>query len=250
MTVDAQLPPATVPTIVGYGSPRSVISGSVSSAFRRASSASRARTRSARLSSADTPSRRVLACAARPGTVSRNVIAPACATTMSRPDGSGDHAGVTGRAGADRRERPLAAVLLGRDEDDEQLARERPRRPRRAPAPARAARIAAIPPFMSHAPRPYRRPVADRRRPTGRPSRSWPRRAAPRRRGPRGSAARPPPCPAPREHHRQRGPWHLLAGPGGVLPDRRGVGVEDLDARGRAPPGGRPAGPGGSPRRR
>ena len=46
-----------------------------------------------------------------------------------------DHAGVAGRAGADRRERPLAAVLLGRDEGDEQLAGERRERARRRERP-------------------------------------------------------------------------------------------------------------------
>ncbi len=74
--------------IVGYGSPSAVISGSVSASLRRASSASSAATSVCRFASADTPSVRRLACAALPGTVSRNVMAPAWATTMSRPDGS------------------------------------------------------------------------------------------------------------------------------------------------------------------
>ena len=64
------------------------MSGSVSAALRRASSASSARASTHSLSSAETPSRRREAWAARPGTVSRNVIAPAWATTTSRSDGS------------------------------------------------------------------------------------------------------------------------------------------------------------------
>ena len=64
------------------------MSGSVSAPFRAVSSASRALDEVCRLSSADTPSRRTEACAARPGTVSLNVIAPAWAMTMSRPVGS------------------------------------------------------------------------------------------------------------------------------------------------------------------
>ena len=74
--------------IVGYGSPSAVISGSVSASLRRVSSASSARASTHSLSSAETPSRRREAWAARPGTVSRNVIAPAWATTTSRSDGS------------------------------------------------------------------------------------------------------------------------------------------------------------------
>ena len=158
----------------------------------RVSSASSARRSTYRLSSADTPSRRCDACAARPGTVSRNVIAPAWATTMSRFDGSVMIARSPVDAGPDRGERALAAVLLGRHERDDELAVERARARRVATSARTAPRIAATPPFMSQAPRPYRRAVADLGRPTDRPSTSRDRPAARRRGGRTGrSAGRP-----------------------------------------------------------
>ena len=61
---------------------------------------------------------------------------------------------VAGHAGPDRRQRPLPAVLLGRDEGDEELAVEPGQVAGLAPSARIAARIDATPPFMSQAPRP------------------------------------------------------------------------------------------------
>ena len=151
---------ATMPMIVGYGRPRAVISGSVSAALRRVSSASRACASTNSLSSAETPSRRCEACAARPGTVSRNVIAPAWATTMSRSDGS-----VMIARSPVAPARIAASVPCPPSSSDGTSATSsspssRSRSPA-APSARTAARIAATPPFMSQAPRPYRRAVAD-----------------------------------------------------------------------------------------
>ena len=177
--------------IVGYGRPSAVISGSVSAALRRVSSASRARTRTHRLSSADTPSRRCEAWAARPGTVSRNVIAPAWAMTTSRLDGSVMIGQVAGHAGPDRREHPLAAVLLGRHERDEELAGQPIELARRGDRPDRAEDRGHAALHVAGAAA-VQLAVADRRRPTGRRSRSPDRRAARRRRGPTSTTRRPP----------------------------------------------------------
>ncbi len=83
----------------------------------------------------------------------------------------GDHGQVAGHAGPDRREHPLAAVLLGRDERDEDLAGQaRPRHPTPPrPGPPRGSR--------------RRRPSCRRRR--GRTA---------RRRGPRPPTGRPSTC--------------------------------------------------------
>ena len=124
------------------------------------------------LSSAETPSRRREACAARPGTVSRKVIAPAWATTTSRLGRLGDDREVAGRPGPDRRERALPAVLLGRHEDDEELAVEAVEVAGGAERPdGRQDRgDAALHVAGAAAEEPRRR---GSRRPTGRPSR-WP----------------------------------------------------------------------------
>ena len=141
-TVDAHSPPDTIPMIVGYGRPRAVISGSVSASLRRVSSASSACDSTNSLSSAETPSRRCEAWAARPG------------HGQPERDGAGvgdddvevrrlrDDREVAGDAGADRGERALAAVLLGRDEGDDRARRRggRGRPPRRAPGPRRGSR--------------------------------------------------------------------------------------------------------------
>ena len=110
--------------IVAYGRPWAVMSGSVSAALRAVSSASSARTSTCSLSSADTPSRRTDACAARPGTVSLNVIAPGVGDDDLEAGRLGDDRHVARRAGADRGEHALAAVLLGRHAGDENLALE------------------------------------------------------------------------------------------------------------------------------
>ncbi len=152
-TVEAHSPPSTLPTIVGYGSPRTVISGSVSAALRAVSSASSARSSVYRLSSADTPSRRTEACAARPGTVSRNVSAPAWAITTSRPVGS-----VITAASPTIPARIAASIPWPPSSSDgTETASTSPSNRSAAPdaATARsAARIATTPPFMSQAPRP------------------------------------------------------------------------------------------------
>ena len=103
------------------------------------------------------PSRRLLACAARPGTSSRNVIAPACATTTSSSDGSG----MIARS-------PVAPARIAASvpwppssSDGTSATMSSPSSRRRTPvaASARSApRIAATPPFMSFAPRPYTLP--------------------------------------------------------------------------------------------
>ena len=66
----------------------------------------------------------------------------------------GDDRQVARRAGPDRGERALPAVLLRRDQHDHQLAVEAIAGRRRDRSARTAARIAATPPFMSHAPRP------------------------------------------------------------------------------------------------
>ena len=65
----------------------------------------------------------------------------------------GDDREVARHTGPDRGQRPLAAVLLGRDEGDDELAVEPVEVAAVAQCPDRA-RIAATPPFMSQAPRP------------------------------------------------------------------------------------------------
>ena len=211
--------------IVGYGRPSAVISGSVSAALRRASSASSARMSTNRLSSAETPSRRCEAWAARPGHGQPERDRAGVGDDDVEVRRLGDDRQVAGRAGPDRGERPLPAVLLGRHERDEQLARRagRGRPPRRAPG--RAARIAATPPFMSQAPRPYSAPsrispphgstVQVAGSPGGTTSR-WPDRMT----------RRPPGRPEPPDDDRQRRPRHLLARPVRVGADRRRVRVE------------------------
>ena len=77
-----------MPMIVGYGRPRAVISGSVSAALRRVSSASSARTARTACRARTRPRAAATRGPRGPGTVSRNVIAPACATTTSRFEGS------------------------------------------------------------------------------------------------------------------------------------------------------------------
>ena len=59
------------------------MAGDCSAAVRSASSATSAWCSTQNFSSADTPCRRKAAWAARPGTVSRKVIAPAVAVTIS-----------------------------------------------------------------------------------------------------------------------------------------------------------------------
>ena len=109
------------------------------------------------MSSADTPSRRWrrVGRPARDGQPERDRAGVGDHDVEVRR--LGDDREVAGGAGPDRGERALPAVLLGRDERDEQLAGEP------SPAPAAtsartAPRIAATPPFMSQAPRPYSRP--------------------------------------------------------------------------------------------
>ena len=133
------------------------MSGSVSSWFRRFSSAASARTSVCRLSSADTPSVRRLACAARPGTVRRNVIAPAWATTTSSDDGSGitHRSPVTpARIAASVPCPPSSSLGTRATISSPWSAASAPVTPSALTAP----RIAAMPPFMSQAPRPYRWP--------------------------------------------------------------------------------------------
>ncbi len=164
-----------------------------------------------------------------PGTVRRNVMAPAWATTTSRFEGSVMTARSAGRAGADGSERALAAVLLGRDQHDEDLAVEGVEAGRRDQRPdgGEDRRHAALHVARAASDRPA---VADL--------------GAPRVDGPRaGIAGRddvempgqddPPPArtAAPPEHDRQRRPRHLLAGPVRVVPDRR----PDPGARPRPP---------------
>ena len=171
------------------------------------------------MSSAETPSRRCEAWAARPGTVSRKVIAPAWATTTSRFDGSVMIAMSPVTPGPDRGERPLAAVLLGRDERHDQLAVQPVEVAGRAERPDRGQD------------RRRRRPSCRRRRDrTAAPSRIS---RAPRIGRPRGRVAgrdhvevpgqddpSPTAAPGPSDDDRQRGPRHLLARPVGVGADR------------------------------
>ena len=170
------------------------------------------------MSSAETPSRRCEAWAARPGTVSRNVIAPAWATTTSRFDGSVMIARSPVDAGPDRGERALPAVLLGRDERDDELAveavevaggAERPDGGEdRRDAALHVAGAAAV-----------QRAVADLAAPRiGRPGRRIAGRhdvEVARQDDP--PAARPA---GPADDDRQRRPRHLLARPVGVGADR------------------------------
>ena len=165
-----------------------------------------------------------------PGRSSRNVIAPAWAMTTSSADGSGMIAQVAGRAGPDRRQRPLAAVLLGRHERDDQLALQPARARRSRRAPGRAPRIAATPPFMSHAPRPYSSPSRTSPPTTGRRSRSRGRRAARRPTWP--DEHEPPPARPARPARARPGAssrGDLLARPRRVVADRRRIRVEHLD---------------------
>ena len=134
------------------------MSGSVSAALRRASSASSARDDDVQVVErrhALAPLRRV-GRATRDGQPERD--RPGVGDDDVERRRLRDDRQVARRAGPDRGERPLAAVLLGRHERDEQLALRAPRaRPLRRSART-APRIAATPPFMSQAPRPYSRP--------------------------------------------------------------------------------------------
>ena len=160
----------------------------------------------------------------------------------------GDDRQVAGGAGADRRERPLAAVLLRRHERDDQLAGERAQLPRRCRAPA--------PPPGSRPRRPScrwrrartagrrgsRRPTGPRSTSRGRPparrrrvrsARSVARRAGRRGRGPRSATRAGPPrraTPGRRGCRRDRGGRPRPRGP----PPRAGP---------RASPPGRPRSP-------
>ena len=181
--------------IVGYGSPRAVISGSVSAALRRVSSASSAAEEHEQL------------------VERRDALAPLRGVRRAARDGQPerDRAGVgdddvevrrlrddrevAGRAGPDRGERALPAVLLGRDERDEQLAGEPIEVARRAERPDRGQdrRHAALHVAGAAA---VQRAVADLAAPRiGGPGRRD-RRAARRRDGPTGSPAGRPARPA------------------------------------------------------
>ncbi len=156
-------------------------------------------------------------------------MAPACATTTSRLDGSV----ITAIA-------PVAPARIAArvpwppsSSDGTKTTISSPSSPSRAPAsrrPRTAARIAATPPFMSHAPRPYNRPSRTSRAPRiGRPGAriarghdvEVTREDAPSRRvvG----------TPRPPDHDRQRRPRHLLARPIGVGPNGRRIRLDDLD---------------------
>ena len=88
--------------------------------------------------------------------MSLNVIAPGVGDHDLQAGRLRDDRHVAGHAGANRREHALAAVLLRRHAGDENLATEPVREPC-VDERLTAARIDATPPFMSTAPRPYRR---------------------------------------------------------------------------------------------
>ena len=128
--------------IVGYGRPSAVISGSVSAALRRASSASSARGEHEQLverRDALAPLRGV-GRAARDGQPERDRAGVGDDDVEVRR--LGDDREVAGDAGPDRGERALAAVLLGRHEGDDELAVEplEVARGRRAPGRRRGSR--------------------------------------------------------------------------------------------------------------
>ena len=107
-----------------------------------------------RLSSAETPSVRRLACAALPGTASRNVMAPAWATITSRFDGSV----MTHMSPAAPARMAASDPCPPSSSDGTKATTSSPRRcssAPQAPSARTAPRIAATPPFMSQAPRPY-----------------------------------------------------------------------------------------------
>ena len=109
------------------------------------------------LSSAETPSRRREAWAARPGTVSRKVIAPAWATTTSRPDGSV----MTARSPVAPARIAASVPCPPSSSDGTSTTSSSPPSRWRSPATSSArtaATIAATPPFMSQAPRPNSSP--------------------------------------------------------------------------------------------
>ena len=220
------LPAWTVPTIVGYGRPSAVISGSVSSPLRHASSASSARTMVCRLSSAETPSRRLLAWAARPGHGQPERDRAGVGDDDVEHRRLRDDRHVARRPRADRGERPLAAVLLGGHQRDDQLPgqrRELPARPER-PHGGEDRRDAAL-----HVVRaaPVQLAVADLRSPRVR----RPRREIARGHDVGVAAEHEPRAARPaRAAHddRQRLARDLLARPRRVVADVGGVGVEHL----------------------
>ena len=164
------------------------------------------------MSSADTPSRRTEACAARPGHGEPERDRAGMGDDDLEARRLGDDRHVAGHARADRGEHALATVLLRGHAGDENLAVE----------PLREARVARAPGPRRGSTR--RRPSCRRRR-----GRTADRRPAPTDHGssvPRRGVARParrprahehdPPAagPAqPAEHDRQPVARHLLAGP-------------------------------------
>ena len=144
-----------MPTEMPYGSGLSANSG-CRSALRSASSSRRARCTGQNASSADTPSCRVLPCAARPATSMRKVRAPAFAV-MSRPLVGSVMTATSPRcprrsvANAPRPPSSSLTTLCS-------ASRRSVRTPERCSARA-TARLTAIPAFMSQAPRPCSTPL-------------------------------------------------------------------------------------------
>ena len=205
-----------MPMIVGYGRPRAVISGSVSASLRRASSASSARPDEQLVERGDALAapRRVRR-AARDGQPERDRAGMRDDDVEVR--WLRDDRQVAGRAGPDRRERPLPAILLGRDQRDDQLAVEPVEVARRAEGPHRRQDRGHAALHVAGAAAEHR-PIADL--------------AGPRVGGPRGEIARrhdvevarqddPPPAGAPgaSDDDRQRA---SAASPRPASPGRRG----------------------------
>ena len=129
------------------------MSGSVSDASRRVSSASSAWTSVKRLSSAETPSRRWRGVGRATGHGQAERDRPGVGHDDVEVGRLRDDREVAGDASADGGERALSAVFLGRDQGDDQLTGEAVQVAARPKGPDEA-RIAATPPFMSLAPRP------------------------------------------------------------------------------------------------
>ena len=206
------------------------MSGSVSAALRRASSASRAARQDPQL----VERRHALAPLRGVGGPARDGEPERDRAGVGDDDVEvgrlGDDRHVAGHAGPDRREHPLAAVLLGRHDRDDELAGQAFAARAVATSARTAARIAATPPFMSQAPRPNSSPsriVAGPRvvvqvdgSPGGTTSTC-----------PTSTIRRPPGAAEPADDDRQRRPGHLLARPVGVGPD-----VGEVRRRSARPP--------------